>query len=187
MTPATTPAAASAATPAAAPGTRPGRRALPALPRLAAAILPVALTTAVGSLTTGPNIEGWYRTIQKPVFNPPDWVFPVAWTLLYTMIAVALWRLLGARPATGTARRGWWLAIGAFLVQLALNAAWTPVFFAAHAIGAALVVVIALLVMVLWTVRLTLRFDRIGGWLLVPYAAWVGFATLLNAAIWGMN
>ena len=170
-----------------APGPAAGRPALPPLPRLAAAILPVALTTAVGSLSTGGNIDGWYRTIEKPAFNPPDWVFPVAWTILYTMIAISLWRLLGAMPRTGPSREGWWLALAAFLVQIALNAAWTPVFFTAHAIGAGLAVVAALLVMVLWTVRLTLRFDRVAGWLLVPYAAWVAFATLLNAAIWRMN
>jgi tryptophan-rich sensory protein len=72
-------------------------------------------------------------------------------------------------------------------VQIALNAAWTPVFFTGHAIGAGLIVVAMLLVMVLWTIRLTWRFDRVAAWLLVPYAAWVAFATLLNAAILRMN
>ncbi|MCE4223212.1 tryptophan-rich sensory protein [Methylobacterium sp. C25] len=165
----------------------PKRAVLPPLPRIAAAILPVALATAVGSLSTGSNIEGWYETIQKPAFNPPNWVFPVAWTILYTMIAISLWRLLGARPVTGPTGRTWWLALAAFFVQLALNAAWTPVFFAAHALGAGLVVALAMLVMVLWTIRLSWRLDRTAAWLLVPYAAWVTFASLLNGAIWQMN
>ncbi|MGU3536362.1 TspO/MBR family protein [Methylobacterium sp. A54F] len=156
-------------------------------PRLAAAILPVAATAAIGSVSTQAEIPGWYASLNKPVFNPPDWVFPVAWTVLYTMIAVAAWRLLGARPRTGPGRRGWNLAVAAFAVQLALNAAWTPVFFTAHAIGAGLVVVVVLLIMVLWTIRLTWRFDRAAAWLLVPYAAWVAFATLLNAAILRLN
>jgi tryptophan-rich sensory protein len=82
----------------------PGRPALPPIPRLAAAILPVALVTAVGSLSTGSNIEEWYTTIRKPAFNPPNWVFPLAWTVLYTLIAISLWRLLGARPVPGPAR-----------------------------------------------------------------------------------
>lgn len=157
------------------------------IPRLAAAILPVALTTAIGTLSTGTNIEGWYQTLNKPSFNPPDWVFPVAWTVLYTMIAFSLWRLLGTKPIAGPAERGWWLAILAFLAQLALNAAWTPVFFAAHQLGAGLVVALAMLVMVLWSIRLSWRFDRLAALLLVPYAAWVAFASLLNGVIWQMN
>lgn len=165
----------------------PEKPALPPLPRLAAAILPVALTTVVGTFATGDNIEGWYATIRKPGFNPPNWLFPIAWTLLYTMIAVSLWRLIGARPAAGPSRTSWRLALAAFLAQLALNAAWTPVFFAAHALGPALVVAIGMLVMVLWTIRLSRRFDRLAAWLLVPYAAWVAFASVLNAAIWQMN
>ncbi|GJD35225.1 TspO/MBR family protein [Methylobacterium aerolatum] len=155
--------------------------------RLAAAILPVAATAVVGSLSTQAEIEGWYAQLNKPWFNPPDWVFPVAWTILYTMIAIALWRLLGARPRTGPSREGWRLALAVFLVQIALNAAWTPVFFSAHAIGLGLVVVAALLVMVLWTIRLTWRFDSLAAWLLMPYAAWVAFATILNAAILRVN
>ena len=155
--------------------------------RLAAAILPVAATAVVGSMATQAEIPGWYAGLNKPVFNPPNWVFPVAWTILYTMIAIALWRLLGTIPRTGPSRTGWWLALAAFLVQLVLTAAWTPVFFTARAIGAGLIVVAMLLVMVLWTIRLSWRFDRIAAWLLVPHAAWVGFATLLNAAILRMN
>ena len=165
----------------------PEKPALPPLSRLAAAILPVALTTAIGTLSTGSNIEGWYRAINKPSFNPPDWVFPVAWTILYTMIAISLWRLLGAMPATGPARQGWRLAVCAFLAQLALNAAWTPVFFAAHQLGFGLVVALAMLAMVLWSIRLSWRFDRVAALLLVPYAAWVAFASLLNGVIWQMN
>lgn len=161
--------------------------ALRPLPRLLVAVLPVAATSFLGSMATRPEIPTWYASLNKPWFNPPDWVFPVAWTVLYAMIAVSLWRLLGARPATGSARQGWWLALAAFAAQLALNAAWTPVFFTAHAVGAALVVVAALLVMVLWTIRLAAPFDRPAAWLLAPYAAWVSFATLLNAAILRLN
>ena len=155
--------------------------------RFAAAILPVLATWMIGSIATQGEITGWYAGLAKPSFNPPNWLFPVAWTTLYILIVAALWRLLGARPRTGPARRGWGLAVAAFAVQMALNALWTPVFFAAHAIGLALVVVVTLLVMVLWTIRLTWRFDRLAAWLLVPYAAWVAFASLLNAAILRLN
>ena len=165
----------------------PEQPALSPLPRLLAAVVPVAATAAVGSLATQGAIDGWYAGLAKPAFNPPNWLFPVAWTILYTMIALAAWRLLGTLPRTGPSRQGWWLALAAFAAQLALNAAWSPVFFTAHAVGAALVVVVALLVMVLWTIRLSWRFDRLAAWLLVPYAAWVAFATLLNAAILRLN
>ncbi|WP_375465948.1 TspO/MBR family protein [uncultured Methylobacterium sp.] len=161
--------------------------ALPRWPRLAAAILPVAATALVGSLATRPEIPGWYAGLAKPAFNPPNAAFPIAWATLDVLIALSLWRLLGARPRTGPSRQGWRLALAAFAAQLALNAAWTPTFFAAHAVGAGLAVVAALLAMVLWTIRLTWRFDRPAAWLLVPYAAWVGFATLLNAAILRLN
>lgn len=170
------------------PATRvPEAPGLPRWPRLLAAILPSAALFALGSIATRPEIPGWYAGLSKPAFNPPDWAFPVAWSVLYVMIAVALWRLLGAMPRTGPSREGWWLALAAFLVQLGLNAAWTPAFFTAHAVGLALIVVGSLLVMVLWTIRLTWRFDRAAAWLLVPYAAWVAFATLLNAAILRLN
>lgn len=155
--------------------------------RLAAAILPVALVASLASLATASSIDGWYARLAKPAFNPPNWAFPVAWTILYAMIALSAWRLLGARPLTGPSRRGWWLALAAFATQLVLNAVWTPTFFTAHAIGLAVVVCAALFVMILWTIRLSWRFDRAAAWLLAPYAAWVGFATLLTAAVWRLN
>ncbi len=165
----------------------PQQPALATWPRLIAAIVPVAITVAIGTLSTGSNIEEWYATIRKPSFNPPNWLFPVAWTILYTMIAISLWRLLGARPVAGPVRRTWHLALLAFAAQLALNAAWTPVFFALHELGLALIVALGMLVMVLWTIRLTWRFDRPAALLLVPYAGWVAFASLLNGTIWQMN
>ena len=165
----------------------PERPALSRYPRLAAAILPVLVTSVIGSLSTGPIIEGWYAGLTKPSFNPPNWAFPLAWTILYGLIAVSAWRLLGAMPRTGPTREGWRLAVIAFAVQLALNAAWTPTFFAAHAIGTGVVVSAAMFVMILWTIRLSWRFDRLAAGLLVPYAAWVGFATILNFALWRLN
>ena len=155
--------------------------------RLAAAILPVGLVAFLSSLATASYIDGWYAQLAKPAFNPPNWAFPVAWTILYAMIALSAWRLLGARPHGGPSRGGWWLALAAFATQLVLNAVWTPTFFAAHAIGLAVVVCAALFVMILWTIRLSWRFDRAAAWLLAPYAAWVGFATLLTAAVWRLN
>jgi translocator protein len=152
------------------------------VPRLALAVLPVLAASLTGALLTAPNIPTWYAGLAKPGFTPPNWAFPLAWSLLYAAMAYAAWRVLGLRP--GRRRR---LALAAFFVQLALNAAWTPVFFVRHDLLGGLVVVAALLVMVLWTARLFGFLDRVAGWLLAPYAAWVAYATLLNAAIWRMN
>ncbi len=171
------------------PPTAPGtdRPVLSRWPRLAAAVVPVAAVAVVGSLATSPNIPTWYAGLAKPDFTPPNWLFPVAWTILYALIAFSGWRLLGTAPATGSLRRTRTLALWAFFVQLALNGAWTPVFFARHDPAGGLVVVVALLIMILWTIRLVLPLGRLAALVLVPYAAWVSYATALNAAIWWMN
>jgi benzodiazapine receptor len=163
------------------------RPVLSPLPRLLAAIAPVAAVAVLGSLATTPNIPTWYAGLAKPGFTPPNWLFPVAWTILYTLIAFSGWRVLGTAPATGGLRRTRTLALWAFFVQLALNGAWTPVFFARHDLGGGLVVVVALLVTILWTIRLFLPLDRPAALVLVPYAVWVAYASALNAAIWWMN
>ena len=121
----------------------------------------------------------WYLALTKPSFNPPGWVFGPVWTALYVMIAVAGWRLWHAAEA-GLARTMWWL-------QLLLNFSWSPAFFAAHQIGAALAIIVVLLITIVSMIALTWRQDRITSLLLVPYAAWVAFATVLNAAIYQLN
>ena len=82
----------------------PDKPALSRYPRLAAAILPVLLTGVIWSLSTQDNITGWYAGLAKPAFNPPNWAFPLAWTILYGLIAVSAWRLLGAMPRNGPTR-----------------------------------------------------------------------------------
>ena len=128
---------------------------------------------AIGS-TTRP--DGWYAALAKPPFNPPNWVFAPVWTLLYVMIAVA-----GAR--TYERVNGFFL----WVTQLALNFAWTPAFFALHRPGLALAIVVALLVIVLVFIWTRWRTDRVSALLFAPYAAWVAFATLLNASIVVLN
>ncbi|MFE1597565.1 TspO/MBR family protein [Methylobacterium sp. ID0610] len=155
--------------------------------RLATAILPVLAASVTGPLFTRPNIPTWYAGLAKPDFTPPNWLFPVAWSILYAMMALACWRILGTAPATGALRRTRTIALITFFAQLALNAAWTPVFFAAHDLFGGLVVIVALLALILWTIRLFWPLDRVAALLMVPYAGWVGYATLLNATIWRMN
>jgi translocator protein len=121
----------------------------------------------------------WYAGLAKPAFNPPAWVFGPAWTTLYILIAVAGWRVWRREPG-GWAMMLWW-------AQLCLNFAWSPVFFSAHRIGLALVIVVALLAVILAFMAAAWRRDRLAAWLFAPYAAWVAFASVLNASIWSLN
>ncbi|QFU17830.1 TspO/MBR family protein [Microvirga thermotolerans] len=155
----------------------------PPLQRFLIAVLPVAAASVLGSVATMPNIPTWYATLAKPGFTPPNWVFGPVWTLLYAMMAYALWRIL-ALPKDRPGRRG---AVAAFFVQLALNALWSWAFFGAHSPLAGLVVILALLVAIVATIRAFLPLDRAAALLLVPYLAWVAYATALNAAVWRLN
>jgi benzodiazapine receptor len=128
---------------------------------------------AIGTVTR-PN--GWYAALVKPPFNPPNWVFAPVWSLLYVMIAVA-----GARTYERTSGFALWLA------QMALNFAWTPAFFLLHRPAVALVIVAALFVVILVFIWTRWTVDRVSALLFMPYAAWVAFAALLNAAIVLLN
>ena len=134
----------------------------------------VGIGLLIGAVT---RPDGWYAALAKPSFNPPNWVFGPVWTVLYVMIAIA-----GARTwESGTGGSDLWLA------QMALNFAWTPVFFRLHWPGVALAIIVALLVAILAFIARRWRVDRVSALLFVPYAAWVGFASVLNAAIVALN
>lgn len=137
---------------------------------------------ALGGWATAQSVGSWYQTLQKPVFNPPDWVFAPVWTLLYFMIALAGWRVW---RRYGFARAGPALAV--YAVQLALNLAWSFLFFGERLVGAALVEIALLLAAIGINAVLFFRLDRLAGWLLVPYAGWVAFACALNFALWRLN
>ena len=147
-----------------------------------------AAVSALGGWATSASVGTWYQGLEKPTFNPPDWIFAPVWSALYLMIAIAGWRVWrrGAEGASG-ARREVRLALMAYAVQLALNLTWSFVFFGARLIGPALAVIVALLAAILANAFLFWRIDRVAGALLVPYAAWVSFATVLNAALWRLN
>ena len=121
----------------------------------------------------------WYAQLNKPAFNPPNWIFAPVWTVLYVMIAVAGWRTF-ERNRSDRSMRSWWL-------QLGLNFLWSPVFFTAHQIGAALLIILLLFVAVIGFIVMSLRQDRVAAWLFAPYAVWVMFASMLNGAILLLN
>ncbi|MBK8037433.1 MAG: tryptophan-rich sensory protein [Verrucomicrobiaceae bacterium] len=121
----------------------------------------------------------WYQTLEKPSWNPPSWIFGPVWTLLYLGMAVAAW-LVWKRGEQGHALR-------LYVVQLALNAAWTPVFFGAHQLGAAFIVIVCMWIAILLTLRAFWTVSRPAGLLFVPYLAWVSFASMLNFTLWRLN
>lgn len=137
---------------------------------------------AAGGAATYPNVEGWYRLLAKPSWTPPDWLFGPVWTALYASMAVAAWLVWRRRGLAG-ARGAWAL----FAVQLALNVGWSWLFFGLRSPGLALLEIVVLLVAIAATLAAFWRRSLAAGLLLVPYLGWVGFAALLNFAIWMMN
>lgn len=124
----------------------------------------------------------WFDALRKPAIMPPGWAFGVAWTILYVLMGFALALVVSARGARG--RR---VAIAFFAVQLVLNLAWSPLFFAAHQVTAALALIGILLVVVVMTTWRFLRIRPIAGLLLLPYLAWLIFATVLNFELMRLN
>jgi len=124
----------------------------------------------------------WYATLKKPSWNPPGWVFGPVWTALYAMMAVAAW-LVWKQGGFKTQRR----ALTMFLVQLALNALWTPLFFGLHWTGVAFVEIVLLWLAIAATMAGFRPVSRLAAWLLAPYLAWVGFAAALNFTLWWLN
>ena len=146
---------------------------------LAAFVLLCFGVSVLGGRATAPALASWYPSLVKPAWTPPSWVFGPVWTLLYPLVAVAGW--LAWRE--GRARAGTLL----FLLQLSLNAAWPWIFFGDRRVGLALLCVVAMWLAILATIRAFWPVSKGAAVLLVPYLAWVGFATALNAAIWLLN
>ena len=143
----------------------------------------VAAASILGQLATYPNLRTWYAGLAKPSFNPPDWVFAPVWTTLFVLMAFAVWRVLRIPRDTPLRDRGLVL----FYLQLALNAAWSWMFFGAHSPLLGLVNILPQFSVIVATLAIFRRLDEIAGWCLVPLAAWVGYASVLNFWIWRLN
>ena len=140
----------------------------------------LAVVIGVGSvigILTAPG--DWYATLNKPPFNPPNWIFAPVWFALYVCIAVAGWRT-SLVDADGTGMKLW-------MGQMVLNWLWTPVFFALRLPWPAFVIIVVMLAAILAFIANRWTRDRLAAWLFVPYAAWVAFATLLNGSIAWLN
>ena len=141
------------------------------------------LAATVGSVFTTGSIDTWYVTLNKPFFNPPNWIFGPVWTMLYLMMGISLYAFWNKKTNATEKRQG----ISLFFVQLAINVLWSILFFGLKSPIAALVGIIILWFAIYLTIRNFLKVSKLAGWLLIPYLAWVSFATVLNLSIVLLN
>jgi len=150
-----------------------------AMNKYASLLLFIIVTVAAASSGSAFSPGPWYETLAKPSWTPPGWLFPIAWFILYFMIAIAgwlAWRTQGFGPALK-----FWIA------QLVFNAAWSYVMFGAHQIGWALLDLIAMWLMIVGFIVTVWNSSRLAAYLFIPYLAWATFAGVLNFAVWQMN
>lgn len=142
----------------------------------------LAICFAIASIGRIAKPDAWYRGMNKPAWNPPDWMFAPVWAILFIMMAVAASLVWSKR---GEAEVG--LAIGLFVTQLSLNALWSWLFFGFHRPDFAFFEVIVFWLMILATTIEFWSISPTAGKLMLPYMAWVGFASFLNLVLWRMN
>jgi tryptophan-rich sensory protein len=134
----------------------------------------------IGWLIGATNLPGpWYEVLHKPPFNPPNWIFAPAWTVLYVLIAIAGWRTW-RQELNGFALQLW-------LAQMLLNFLWSPVVFRLHQLALGLAVIVTMLVMIVTFIFVQWRENRTAAFLFIPYALWVAFAALLNYSLYHLN
>jgi tryptophan-rich sensory protein len=150
---------------------------------LAAAIAIPQVSGGIGAIAVASSVKSWYRTIKKPSWNPPNWLFGPVWTVLYLLMGVASWLVWREREGNPEARG----ALNLYWAQLGLNALWTPLFFGFHRIGLAAAEIAVLWAAILATIARFYRIRPAAGLLLVPYQLWTTFAGVLNATVWRLN
>lgn len=153
-------------------------------------ILPFAVSLAItlgiaatASLVTITQIPGWYTALNKPAFNPPNWLFGPVWTILYILIATAAYMVWNKRNQTTLYKT----TRNIYIIQLLLNFIWSIIFFGLHQILIALIVIILLWVNIIANMYYFARFSKAACWLLLPYLLWVSFASVLNFSIYLLN
>lgn len=149
---------------------------------LLAFIILCLAVSGVGGAITATSVDTWYQALEKPPFNPPDWLFAPVWTALYILMGIAAWRVWRLRSFEATPK-----ALAVFAVQLSLNLAWSFLFFGLQRIDLALVEIVILLFAIITNTIMFWRVERLAGLLFVPYTAWVTYATILNASLWLLN
>lgn len=154
--------------------------------KLSRILIAVGICLIVGSISggsTASSLTDWFATLEKPVFNPPGWIFGPVWTILYIMMGIAAGRVWAMGMDTPGVKR----ALSIFGIQLLLNFMWSIIFFGLQEIAWALVDIVLLWVMIILTMRAFKPLDKTAYLLLWPYLLWVSFATVLNASILYLN
>jgi len=149
--------------------------------KLAISLAIPLLTGTIGSLATQEGLSSWYSTLEKPVFNPPNWVFGPVWTALYLLMGITLYLLWTSKNKNKRTAIKW------FSIQLALNAIWSPLFFGLHSILLAFIDISLLWLTLVINIITTLKVSKKAAYLLVPYLLWVTFALVLNATLLVIN
>lgn len=152
--------------------------------RIAVVLMTCLVIGYLSGMVTRESITTWYPTLVKPFFNPPNWVFAPVWTVLYIMMGIAgglVWNKMETDVKTVKT------AFKYFMIQLALNAAWSFIFFYLHNPFLALIEIVLLWLMIFETYNQFKKIDSKAGMLLLPYLAWVSFAAVLNGAVWWLN
>jgi len=148
---------------------------------LVSIVLPLSLG-AIAGMFTSQSVSGWYETLNRPSFNPPNWIFGPVWTTLYILMGISLY-LIWKQDVSKERNR----AILVFLVQLILNFCWSFIFFYFNLIGIALVEIILLWINILIMLVLFYRIRPLAAYINIPYFIWVTFATILNASYYFLN
>jgi len=151
--------------------------------KLAICLAITLVTGFLGSIFTKPEISGWYASIRKPLWNPPNAIFGPVWTILYILMGISLFLVWKSGHSSGKKNIAYLL----FAVQLLLNFLWSFIFFRLHRVDLALLEILLLWFTILGTIIAFSRISKTAAWLLVPYISWVSFASFLNYHIWVLN
>ena len=151
--------------------------------KLITSLLVCQLAGLIGSLFTMSKIPNWYMTLNKPELAPPNWIFGPVWTTLFVLMGIALYMVW----KQGTDKKDVKIALYIFGTQLILNVLWSIIFFGLENPGSAFVEIISLWISILLSIIYFYRINKTAGYLLIPYIAWVSFASYLNFMIWGLN
>lgn len=139
----------------------------------------------VGSYFTTSEITSWYKNLNKPFFNPPDYLFGPVWTILYILMGVSLFFIW--RDQSSKNKKNKRMGINYFVFQLIFNAFWSIAFFGAHSPLFGLIIIVILWVLIFQTIKTFSKINKTAAYLLYPYIAWVSFATILNLVIFILN
>lgn len=152
-------------------------------PKLLTAIISVLIASTLGGLLTAASVTNWYPNINKTALTPPSWLFGPVWSVLFIMMAIALYLAWSGRNKQKTRHKAAYLFFG----QLAANVAWSGIFFGLQQIGLAFIEIIFLLILITYTLLAFYRLNKTAGWLMMPYFLWVCFAATLNFSLWLAN